>query len=100
MKNKISIPQPRAVPGESVSAFNRRRRKKGEYEGGEWELGKVSNARYGIWNTYGSRKIDGRWIYDVVLERRSKSRIKYGRERGNNPIRIVVHDESITSIDV
>lgn len=90
---KIKLPQPKALPGEIVRVLNYR------IKGREaWEYGRVLYARLGISASHDYKQQYIRWAYDVLLERKSKSNMVYGQERGMNPVRLVVNDEGIERI--
>ena len=92
MREEITIIAPKGVIGDVVEVLNYRRRKRGECEGGVWELGKICRVEYVL-------RSDGRcgyWSYDIVLLRETKSNIDfYGRECGRKSIFLYVSDDKV-----
>lgn len=84
-RQKLTVLAPIAVIGDKVPCHNylvKRKNKMGNMEDSNtWEIGKVTKAI--LVAKYNG---DFSWMYDVLLDRRSKPRVKYGRDHGSNTV--------------
>lgn len=90
---KIKLPQPKALPGDRVRVLNYRIKGRDA-----WEYGEVIYSRLGLSASHDFKQTYMRWAYDVRLERKSRSNMHYGQERGMNVLRLVVNDDGIERI--
>lgn len=90
---KITLPQPKVLPGQRVIVHNYRSKPKDGRQ--VWEYGRCGRATLGLSTDMSGRKMYKHWSYEVVLDRRSRSKIKYGQEYGNSTVSLTVGDDGI-----